>query len=251
MDSPKVREGDFVLIYVDGKKYLKEVKKDGNFSTSKETLLFRDIIGKPYGKYGNFLIAKPTLEEIILYGIKRRTQIVYPKDLGIIAMKLALPSANMLFEVGAGSGATTIFFSYLMREGKIYSYEKEKLFYEIAKQNIEKFGYKDVINLYNLDVLLDASNIPTGFDRAFIDVKEPWLFLDLLDRILLPSSLIGFVVPTTNQIAILLKALEIKNYVACEVLEIYQRNYKINPDRIRPFDRMVAHTTFLVFARKS
>jgi tRNA (adenine57-N1/adenine58-N1)-methyltransferase len=34
-----------------------------------------------------------------------------------------------------------------------------------------------------------------------------------------------------------------------EVLEIFLRHYKPVPERLRPDDRMVAHTGFLVFAR--
>jgi tRNA (adenine57-N1/adenine58-N1)-methyltransferase len=35
-----------------------------------------------------------------------------------------------------------------------------------------------------------------------------------------------------------------------EVLEILVRRYKPNPERLRPEDRMVAHTGYLIFAKK-
>jgi tRNA (adenine57-N1/adenine58-N1)-methyltransferase len=38
--------------------------------------------------------------------------------------------------------------------------------------------------------------------------------------------------------------------VDVEVSELLLRHYKPNPDRLRPEDRMVAHTAFLLFARK-
>jgi tRNA (adenine57-N1/adenine58-N1)-methyltransferase len=55
--------------------------------------------------------------------------------------------------------------------------------------------------------------------------------------------------PTTNQVSTLLIALKRSNFAFIEVCEILVRHYKAIPDRLRPVDRMVAHTGYLVFAR--
>ncbi len=47
-----------------------------------------------------------------------------------------------------------------------------------------------------------------------------------------------------------LYALKQNNFAFVEVCELLLRYYKTNPARLRPTDRMVAHTGFLVFARK-
>jgi tRNA (adenine57-N1/adenine58-N1)-methyltransferase len=39
------------------------------------------------------------------------------------------------------------------------------------------------------------------------------------------------------------------NFAFIEVLEIMLRYYKAEPERLRPTDRMVAHTGYLIFAR--
>jgi tRNA (adenine57-N1/adenine58-N1)-methyltransferase len=62
---------------------------------------------------------------------------------------------------------------------------------------------------------------------------------------------IGFLLPTTNQVQDLLLALEHAPFGEVEVLEILLRKYKVNGERFRPDDRMVAHTGFLIFARKN
>ena len=64
-----------------------------------------------------------------------------------------------------------------------------------------------------------------------------------------PGAPIGFLLPTTNQVQDLLKAMEDGPFCQIEVLEILLRRYKPVPERLRPDDRMVAHTGFLVFAR--
>ncbi len=60
---------------------------------------------------------------------------------------------------------------------------------------------------------------------------------------------IGLLVPTTNQVSEILKIME-KNFYNISVKEILVRNYKTNPERIRPEDRMIAHTGYLIFANK-
>ena len=57
------------------------------------------------------------------------------------------------------------------------------------------------------------------------------------------------IVPTANQISEVLKELE-TGFGDTEVLEILIRKYKTVAERVRPTDRMIAHTGYLVFTRK-
>ena len=65
-----------------------------------------------------------------------------------------------------------------------------------------------------------------------------------------PGGTIGFLLPTTNQVQDLLAGIEESSFGDVEVLEILLRKYKVNAERLRPDDRMVAHTGFLIFARR-
>jgi len=57
------------------------------------------------------------------------------------------------------------------------------------------------------------------------------------------------IVPTANQVTDILK--EVPGFFGdIEVLELLQRKYKTVAERVRPFDRMVAHTGYLIFGRK-
>jgi tRNA (adenine57-N1/adenine58-N1)-methyltransferase len=57
--------------------------------------------------------------------------------------------------------------------------------------------------------------------------------------------------PTANQVADLVRSLEEqRTFGHIEVEEVLVRPYKAVPSRLRPMDRMVAHTGYLVFARK-
>jgi tRNA (adenine57-N1/adenine58-N1)-methyltransferase len=55
--------------------------------------------------------------------------------------------------------------------------------------------------------------------------------------------------PTTNQISVLLRHLPLNGFDHVDVVEVLLRPYKAVPDRLRPVDRMVAHTGYLTFAR--
>jgi len=57
-------------------------------------------------------------------------------------------------------------------------------------------------------------------------------------------------VPTVNQVSDLLTGLQDARFGDVEVCELLQRAYKPVAERLRPADRMVAHTGFLIFARR-
>jgi tRNA (adenine57-N1/adenine58-N1)-methyltransferase len=55
--------------------------------------------------------------------------------------------------------------------------------------------------------------------------------------------------PTANQVIDVLRVLN-GLFGLVEVMEILTRRYKTVAERLRPEDRMVAHTGYLVFGRK-
>ncbi len=57
------------------------------------------------------------------------------------------------------------------------------------------------------------------------------------------------ILPTVNQVNKCLIGLRENDFAFVEVCEILLRFYKPDWERLRPTDRMVAHTGYLVFAR--
>jgi len=255
------QEGDLaVLIDSKERKYLVTLKKNASFSFHKGNVAFDDIIGKPQGikvssSHGETLtVFHPTLEDYILK-MKRGAQIIYPKDISRIVTLVDIFPGAKVFEAGTGSGALTL---YLLRAvgptGKVVSYEKRKDFHETAKQNIEKFIRNKVAGeliLLNKDIAEGIEE--SDFDRAILDLTEPWLFLDKVVDALKPGGILGCYLTTVLQIYTLMEEFE-KSFSSklykIGIFELLERKWEKEGLSLRPALRMVAHTGFIVVFRK-
>ncbi len=248
-----LKEGDFILLFDGERKYFLELKPR-IFSTRSDSLDLALLIGKDYGdkvtgkKGSSFFILKPTIYDFIK-NVERQTQIIYPKDIGYILVKLGVGPGKKVLECGTGSGALTIAFAYFVgEEGRVISYEKEERFFQLAKRNLVRFSLEHRVELK----LKEVGEVfeETDVDAVFLDVREPWLLLKPAWDALKPGHPLGILVPTTNQVSKTLAELSTLPFKDAEVLEILVRRYKPNPERLRPEDKMVAHTGYLIFAKK-
>lgn len=244
-----ITEGSYILIVHGERRYLKKVKAGEHFSGKWGTIPYDEIIGKGFNlRYKEYSILKPTLEDMVMLGIKRETQIVYPKDSAHILIKLDLKDGSRVLEVGTGSGALTLFLSRACGpNGHVLTVEKEERHFRNAKRNLDAFLEFQNVKIVNADFL--DLDIRESFDACFIDVREPWLYLRKVLEVLTDGGKLGTIVPTANQVTETLKSLEGK-FESVEVKEILVRDYKTVPERLRPTDRMVAHTGYLIFGRK-
>jgi len=243
-----IQDNGLILIMYKDKKYLKRISREQSFHGKGGAINYSDLIGMEYGmRLGEYDIYEPTMEDIIMYAFKRETQVIYPKDSFYIAFKINARTASRVLEVGTGRGALTYVLAHTVGpDGRIVTFELEERHYRNARKNIERYGAWDNVDLRNEDVM----NYTDGnFDAAFIDVREPWICLDKVRSLMKESASVGMIVPTANQISELLRALE-NGFGHVEVMEIMHRKYKTVAERVRPQDRMIAHTGYLVFARK-
>lgn len=243
-----IEDGQLILIIWRGRRYLKRIASDQSFHGKGGMLKYGDLIGKPYGiRIGDYDIFEPTIEDIVMYGLKRETQIVFPKESFYIAFRLSLKKGSRVLEVGTGSGANTFILSHAVGpDGRVVSFEQEERHFRNAKKNIERFCDWDNVELHNEEF---TGYEGEAFDAAFIDVREPPAVLENVRNAVKMSAPIGMILPTANQVSDVLKALE-EGYGDTEVLEILIRKYKTVAERVRPNDRMIAHTGYLVFTRK-
>ncbi|MDR2604988.1 MAG: tRNA (adenine-N1)-methyltransferase [Desulfovibrio sp.] len=193
-------------------------------------------------------VLKPSLYDLTR-GIKRRTQILYPKDIGYICMRLGVGNGSRVIEAGSGSGSMTLALSWFSGEsGQVYSYEARREFLELCRRNLEWAGVGGNVSQYERDIAEGFDQ--TDADALFLDLREPWLYLDQSLAAVKGGGLFAFLLPTAEQVSMLLKGMETRDFDDVEVEEVLVRPWKAVADRLRPADRMTAHTGFLIFARR-
>ena len=118
----------------------------------------------------------------------------------------------------------------------------------LARKNLERVGLTARVDFKLRDIRQGMDE--TDADAFFLDVPNPWDYTRQVRATLKPGGSLGTIVPTFNQVEDLLPALRQDGFAFVEVCEILLRYYKPEPARLRPVDRMVAHTGFLVFGRR-
>ncbi len=221
--------------------------------THRGILQHDDLIGKPWGSrvfshLGKpFFLLQPSLGDLLLE-IKRNTQIMYPKDIGYLLVRMGIGPGQNVLEAGTGSGALTTALAFAVgSQGKVISYEVRPEMQALAKENLGELGLDDRVIFKLRDIATGFDEI--GIDALFLDVPNPEDYLTQVSAALKPGGFFGCILPTVNQLSRLLNALTRHAFAFLEVCEILLRYYKIVPDRLRPTDRMIAHTGYLVFAR--
>ncbi|SDS18366.1 tRNA (adenine-N1)-methyltransferase [Actinoplanes derwentensis] len=226
------------------------------FHTHRGALSHDELIGLPDGSVITaasgtaYLALRPLLSDYVL-SMPRGAQVIYPKDAAqIVAMGDVFPGAKVL-EAGAGSGALTC---SLLRavgsSGEVHSYELREDFAAVARKNVEAFfgGPHPAWHLHDGDV---AGNDITGFDRIILDMLTPWETLDMVEKSIIPGGVFIGYVATTPQLSELVEALrERGGWTEPRAWESLVRDWHADGLAVRPDHRMIAHTAFLVSARK-
>ncbi len=190
-----------------------------------------------------------SLQDFIMHGLKRNTQIVYPKDAGYIILKLDIAPGKRVGEAGTGSGSMTALLSrFVGPKGMVYTYEHDTGLVSHATKALmlDDPGSNVKIRHRALEQGVDES----GLDAFFLDVREPWKYLKIVYDALKPGAHLCILVPTTNQVSKVLQGLLFYDIWTTEVAETLLRDWKQVPGRLRPEDRMIGHTGFLIFGRK-
>ena len=249
-----LKPGDLVmLVSPQGKRYVRKLSPGETMQTHHGLLQHDRILEASFGEQVHthlghaFRLIKPCLYDLVKM-LKRRTQIIYPKEIGYILLKLGVAPGTRVIEAGSGSGALTTALAWFVGDhGRVYTYDQREEFFRLCGENLAWSGLGDCVERFNRDIA--EGFLQTGVDAVFLDVRTPWDYLGQAVAALTPGAPVGFLLPTTNQVCTLLAALEKHPFEDVEVLEIFLRRYKPVAERLRPEDRMVAHTGFLVFAR--
>jgi tRNA (adenine57-N1/adenine58-N1)-methyltransferase len=199
-----------------------------------------------------FYFYRPSIAEFISK-IKRKTQIIYPKDLAIILFYSDLKEKDNVIEAGTGSGSLLIGILSVVKKGKVITIEKREEFKEIAERNIENYFGKIPENLEFIISDVYDENFKINYeenwaDKIYLDLPEPWRAKNLLKYLKKGGILVNYN-PQIIQIKKFIEGLD--EFIDINVFEILERKWLLDEKRARPVDLMRGHTGFIMIARKA
>lgn len=257
-----MREGERIQIMDDrGKLTTITLTAGQEYQTHKGVLPHDLLIGQPEGTVVEnsvgiaYQALRPLMKDFVL-SMPRGAAVVYPKDAGqIVTMGDIFPGARVV-EAGVGSGALSI---ALLRaigdEGSLHSFERREEFAEVAQGNIETFfgGAHPAwrLSIGDLAEELGRREEPGSVDRVVLDMLAPWECLDAVAGVLVPGGVVICYVATVTQLSRVAEAMRTDGrYTEPDAHETMVRGWHVEGLAVRPDHRMVAHTGFLITARR-
>ena len=252
----KITDGAYVLFFYQAtKNWLTKIEKSKKLHTHIGIIDFDQVLGLEYGssivtpKQKRVYLVEPTIYDFVMKS-DRKTQIVYPKDLGYIAIRTGLKSGSNVLEIGTGSASLTTFFASLVGpSGHVFTYDVNEEFMEIARKNLKKSDMEKNVSMYKRDIMKEGLEL-SEMDVAIIDLGDPWNVLHIVHKSLKSSGSVAIICPTMNQLEKTSKHMNEIGFTDIESTEILIRNIEAREGKTRPSMRMIGHTTYLLFGRK-
>tara|TARA_B100000579_G_scaffold319192_1_gene268756 strand:- start:972 stop:1754 length:783 start_codon:yes stop_codon:yes gene_type:complete len=252
--KPELTPGEhIVLIDNRQRRYLVTLEPGGEFHSHAGVIPHDQVIGSLEGSEyrtasnARFIGLRPTLNDHVLK-MPRGAQVIYPKDLGPILLLADIAPNQKVFESGVGSGALS---TALLRVGaRVTGYEIREDFAENARSNVEQFLGPEALDRYEIK-MRDAyePHDDHGFDRALLDLPEPWQVVPHLESSLRRGGILVAYNPSVIQVQNLRRRLGEGPWALIETVEVLNRTWHVEGLSVRPDHRMVAHTGFLTHAR--
>ncbi|MBI5253343.1 MAG: tRNA (adenine-N1)-methyltransferase [Euryarchaeota archaeon] len=195
-----------------------------------------------------FYVLNPKLIDIY-EKMPRSGSFILKKDLGAILAYTGVGSGDVVVDAGTGSGALALFLANIVKpNGRVYTYEINEKFAEIARKNIEKAGLQEYIELKIKDIAegIKEKNV----DLVTLDLEEPWKVFAHAKNALKRGGFIAIYTPYIEHAKRTVEVLREESFKSIKTLELLERELEFREKGTRPRTRMLGHTAYITFARK-
>ena len=201
----------------------------------------------------NFKIYKPTYKEFVLL-MKRGPQIIYPKDVAQIVLEANIHNSSKVLEIGSGSGALTLYlYTLLKNTGMLYSLDSSKINQRRADKTISR--YISTMSEKNNDITFINEELVNfnfkifndNIDSIITDVPEPWIFFTN-NKIQNSINWVSYL-PSMTQVMRMNNVLKENQFQDIEIKEVILRDWVVDERIVRPSNKLVSHTGFLISAK--
>ncbi|MFH1102100.1 MAG: tRNA (adenine-N1)-methyltransferase [Methanobacteriota archaeon] len=195
-----------------------------------------------------FWVLAPSLQDK-LQGLKRKAQIILPRDAAHIIMNCSIETGQTVFEAGIGSGSLTIALATTVAPtGKVISYDNREDFIEHAMMNLKTAGLDQYVTTKQRDVTqgIDEKQL----DAVILDIPNPWDAVEHAWNALKVGGYFCSYSPLTTQVENTIQKLSQFSVIEVKTMENIQREMIVSAQGTRPSFDMLGHTGYLTFARK-
>jgi tRNA (adenine57-N1/adenine58-N1)-methyltransferase catalytic subunit len=212
-----------------------------------------NLISIEYGKQieiGNkqFWLLRPSLQDK-LQALKRKAQIILPRDISHILMNCSIQSGQTVFESGIGSGSLTIALATAVAPmGRVISYDNRSDFIDHAFENLKQANLQQYVTAKDRDVTkgIDEKNL----DAVILDIPNPWDAITYAYKSLKIGGYLCTFSPLSTQVEQTIKEIKNFSFIEIKTFENIQREIVVSEHGMRPSFHMLGHTGYLTFARK-
>lgn len=192
---------------------------------------------------------RPSLADLI-GALRRKAQIVTPKDAHYLLYLAGVGPAAVVAEAGAGSGAMTTVLAFAVGPaGRVVTYDRREEFLAVARNNVTHSGLADRVEFRVRDVVAEGLDV-TDVDAVVLDLPEPWAVVAAVRRALVPGGRVATYTPTYNQLERTVRELRSQGFEEVRSVELLERTLHVGDGGTRPEFDMLGHTGFLTGARR-
>ncbi len=194
-------------------------------------------------------------------GMKRRAQIINPKDAGFLLAWMGIGSGQSVLEAGHGSGGLALHLANVLgSNGHLISVENREEHAAVGQENmlraagcLSEFPTWTLLegDIYSEEIVNSIQNLTEYIDAIILDLPEPWLAIPNLKPLLRDGGRLACYCPVSSQFERCWDTCEEVGLTIDWAGEMMERTWtKASLGGVRPGNTPMGHTAFLLIAEK-